>query len=227
MQPRLTVRCRVADTRHHVSELRHRKVTRKSLPPGFKGRATYTRSGIYRWLRPRNPSAARHLIGRWRSGFDVWSGRPPRRTLATKTTGIFCACPRPHSRLSALRTPMMSTRTGGVTLHTEKFGSRSSGLPPLEQGSSAPSPEKSPCTSSSSRSIGAISDRGHFCPPSRRGIQSSIHRRIAFSSRLHSVQRRSFYPTIRRQIGFSFHDSVRKVLWRQYRIQQSNDSSSI
>jgi hypothetical protein len=152
---------------------------------------------------------------------------PPRRTLATKTTGIFCACPRPHSRLSALRTPMMSTRTGGVTLHTEKFGSRSSGLPPLEQGSSAPSPEKSPCTSSSSRSIGAISDRGHFCPPSRRGIQSSIHRRIAFSSRLHSVQRRSFYPTIRRQIGFSFHDSVRKVLWRQYRIQQSNDSSSI
>src|SRR3954454_20528187 len=61
---------------------------------------------------------------------------------ATRTTGTSCACPLQYLKLSAPRTPMMSKKTGGATLQTELFGSRSSGLPPLEQGSSAPSSEQ-------------------------------------------------------------------------------------
>ena len=63
---------------------------------------------------------------------------------ATRTIGTFCACPLRYPKLSAPRSPMMSTKTAGAPLQTEQFGCRSSGLPPLEHGSSPPSFEQRP-----------------------------------------------------------------------------------
>src|SRR3954447_23911478 len=75
---------------------------REPSAPGFQGRAAYTRPGLYRGLRSRNQSAARRLVGPWRSGFDVWGRRPAETDLWVRSDRRFDFYPAPPIFASAL-----------------------------------------------------------------------------------------------------------------------------
>src|SRR5947208_2744592 len=77
---------------------------REAPAPGFQGRAPYTRPGLYRGLRPRNPVSARRLVGRWRSGFDVWSRHSVETDLWVRSNRRFRLNPVPSSFATALIT---------------------------------------------------------------------------------------------------------------------------